>query len=93
MKNLRLWKYSPLVLGCNSILFSSVYLLGRTSGPFGHSIFLHLDAVGAISGYSAIGGVGVGVYLLYKDRESRVIQCGTVLSLIALILGALGLPL
>ena len=87
------WKYGPVVLGCNSILFSSIYLLGRTSGTLGHTIFLHLDAVGAVSAYSAIGGVGVGAYLLCKDRGSRVVQYGTGLSLIALVLGAIGLPL
>lgn len=87
------WNYSPLVLGCNSILFSSLYLLGRTPGPIGHAIFLHFDAVGAVSGYSAICGVGVGAYLLKEDRTCRIIQCGFGLSLVALILGVFGLPL
>ena len=90
MKLLKLWKCSPLVFGCNSILFFSVYLLGRTPGSLGHAVFLHLDTVGAISGYSAMTGVGIGAYLFKMNRESRVVQYGAILSLIALILCLLG---
>ena len=89
----------PLLLGCTGMLFCVVYQAQRT-GFFLDSFYSfdrfnqhHLDGVVALASLAGILGVLLGLVILRFRGRSRIVTCGTVSSLVALLWSVFGLPL